>query len=37
MKGNDQLSDGDVLSILEYIKSVWPASIQNKYKTMTKH
>ena len=37
MKGNDQLSDGDVLSILEYIKSVWPESIQKKYKTMTKH
>ena len=37
MKGNDQLSDGDVLSILEYIKSVWPESIQKKYKTMKKH
>lgn len=37
MKGNDQLNDGDVLSILKYIKSVWPESIQKKYKTMTKH
>ena len=37
MKGNDQLNDEDVWSILEYIKSVWPDSIQKKYKTMTKH
>ena len=37
MKGNDQLSDEDVWSILEYIKSIWPESIQKKYKTMTKH
>tara|TARA_A200000113_G_scaffold93059_1_gene83287 strand:+ start:156 stop:620 length:465 start_codon:yes stop_codon:yes gene_type:complete len=37
MQGNDKLSDGDVWSILEYIKSVWPESIQKKYKTMTKH
>ena len=37
MQGNDKLSDEDVWSILEYIKSVWPESIQKKYKTMTKH
>lgn len=37
MKGNDQLNDEDVWSILQYIKSVWPDSIQKKYKTMTKH
>ena len=37
MQGNDKLSDEDVWSILEYIKSVWPESIQQKYKTMTKH
>ena len=37
MQGNDKLSDEDVWSILAYIKSVWPESIQKKYKTMTKH
>ena len=37
MQGNDKLSDDDVWSILKYIKSVWPESIQKKYKTMTKH
>lgn len=37
MQGNDKLSDEDVWSILEYVKSVWPESIQKKYKTMTKH
>tara|TARA_B100001063_G_scaffold208224_1_gene204550 strand:- start:5157 stop:5621 length:465 start_codon:yes stop_codon:yes gene_type:complete len=37
MKGNDQLNDEEVWSILEYIKSVWPDSIQKKYKTKTKH
>jgi mono/diheme cytochrome c family protein len=37
MQGNDKLSDEDVWSILEYIKSVWPESIQKKYKTMTKN
>ncbi len=37
MQGNDKLSDEDVWPILEYIKSVWPESIQKKYKTKTKH
>ena len=37
MQGNDELSDNDIWAILDYIKSVWPQSIQKKYKSMTKH
>ncbi|MFL2534259.1 MAG: c-type cytochrome [Alphaproteobacteria bacterium] len=37
MQGNDELSDNDIWVILDYIKSVWPESIQKKYKNMTKH
>ena len=31
MLGNDDLSEDDVWSILEYIKSVWPKEIRDKY------
>ena len=31
MLGNDDLSEDDVWSILEYIKSVWPKEIKDKY------
>ena len=31
MQGNDDLSEDDVWSILEYIKSVWPKEIRDKY------
>jgi mono/diheme cytochrome c family protein len=31
MLGNDDLSEDDVWSILEYIKSVWPTEIRDKY------
>ena len=31
MLGNDNLSEDDVWSILEYIKSVWPKEIRDKY------
>ena len=31
MLGNDDLSENDVWSILEYIKSVWPKEIKDKY------
>ena len=31
MLGNDALSDDDVWSILEFIKSTWPEKILNKY------
>ena len=31
MLGNDNLSEDDVWSILEYIKSVWPKEIKDKY------
>ena len=31
MLGNDALSDEDVWSILEFIKSTWPEKILNKY------
>ena len=31
MLGNEDLSEDDVWSILEYIKSVWPEEIRTKY------
>ena len=31
MLGNDDLSEDDVWSLLEYIKSVWPKEIRDKY------
>ena len=31
MLGNEDLSEDDVWSILEYIKSVWPKEIRDKY------
>ena len=31
MLGNDDLSEDDVWSILEYIKSVWPKEIRDKF------
>ena len=37
MQGNDKLNDDDIWSILAYMKSVWPESIQKKYDTITKH
>ena len=37
MQGNDKLNDDDIWSILAYMKSVWPESIQKKYNTISKH
>ena len=37
MRGNDKLNDNDIWSILAYMKSVWPESIQKKYNTISKH
>ena len=37
MQGNDKLNDDDIWSILAYMKSVWPESIQKKYDTISKH
>ncbi len=31
MLGNEELSEDDVWSILEYIKSIWPEEIKTKY------
>jgi len=31
MLGNEDLSEDDVWSILEYIKSMWPENIRTKY------
>ena len=31
MLGNEELSEDDVWSILEYIKSIWPEKIKTKY------
>ena len=37
MQGNEKLNDDDIWSILAYMKSVWPESIQKKYDTISKH
>jgi|TARA_A100000164_G_scaffold222847_1_gene197660 mono/diheme cytochrome c family protein len=37
MQGNDKLNDNDIWSILAYMKSVWPESIQEKYDSISKH
>ena len=37
MQGNEKLNDDDIWSILAYMKSVWPESIQKKYNTISKH
>ncbi len=37
MQGNEKLNDNDIWSILAYMKSVWPESIQRKYDTISKH
>ncbi len=37
MQGNDKLNDNDIWSILAYMKSVWPESIQKKYDSISKH
>ena len=37
MQGNEKLNDNDIWSILAYMKSVWPESIQKKYDTISKH
>ena len=33
MVGNKNLTDEEVLSILEYIKSVWPENLKKEYET----
>jgi cytochrome c len=37
MQGNEILSDEDIWSILEYMKSVWPKKIRDQYKSLVKH
>ena len=37
MLGNDSLSDDDVWSIIEFIKSTWPENILNKYNSHFKN
>ena len=37
MQGNDKLNDDDIWSILAYMKSVLPESIQKKHDTISKH
>ena len=32
MKGNENLTDEEIWSLLEYIKSVWPENIRKEYK-----
>lgn len=33
MVGNENLTDEEILSILEYIKSVWPENLKKEYET----
>jgi hypothetical protein len=36
MIGNENLTDEEILSILEYIKSVWPENLKKEYETIHK-